>query len=50
VAAAERLGHDVKTPLATYPHVISKDDERVRNIVDADLRVSAKDLLRTTAG
>jgi hypothetical protein len=43
---AERLGHDVKTLLATYAHVIRADDDRVRAIVDATLAVSA-DFSRT---
>ena len=34
---AERLGHDVKTLLTTYSHVIRDDDDRVRAIVDAEL-------------
>ncbi len=46
---AERLGHDVKTLLTTYAHVIRNDDDRVRSIVDASLGVSAEDWLRTTA-
>lgn len=35
---AERLGHDVKTLLTTYSHVIRNDDDRVRAIVDDSLR------------
>jgi integrase len=31
---AERLGHDVATLLRTYAHVIPKDHDRVRAIVD----------------
>jgi site-specific recombinase XerD len=46
---AERLGHDVKTLLATYAHVIRADDDRVRNIVDDTLGGSAEDWLRTKA-
>lgn len=46
---AERLGHDVKTLLTTYAHVIRNDDERVRTIVDESLGVSAEDWLRTEA-
>jgi hypothetical protein len=46
---AERLGHDLKTLLATYAHVMPKDDERVRGIVDATLGGSAEDWLRTEA-
>lgn len=46
---AERLGHDVKTLLSTYSHVIRNDDERVRAIVDETLGVSAEDWLRTEA-
>jgi integrase len=44
---AERLGHDVKTLLATYTHVIRRDEERVRTIVDEALGGSAEDWLRT---
>jgi DNA-binding CsgD family transcriptional regulator len=44
---AERLGHDVATLLKTYAHVIRKDDDRVRSIVDATLGGSAEDWLRT---
>jgi integrase len=44
---AERLGHDVKTLLATYAHVIRADEDRVRNIVDDTLGGSAEDWLRT---
>ncbi len=43
----ERLGHDVKTLMTTYAHVIRNDDERVRSIVDQTLGVSAEDWLRT---
>lgn len=46
---AERLGHDLKTLLSTYAHVIRDDDDRVRNIVDESLGVSAEDWLRTEA-
>jgi integrase len=46
---AERLGHDIKTLLATYAHVIRADDDRVRSIVDATLGDSA-DFSRTEAG
>jgi integrase len=46
---AERLGHDVKTLLATYAHVIRNDDDRVRSIVDETLGGSAEDWLRTAA-
>lgn len=46
---AERLGHDVKTLLSTYAHVIRQDDDRVRAIVDASLGGSAEDWLRTEA-
>lgn len=46
---AERLGHDVKTLLATYAHVIRNDEERVRAIVDETLGGSAEDWLRTEA-
>jgi integrase len=47
---AERLGHDLKTLLATYAHVMPSDDDRVRSIVDATLGGSAEDWLRTEAG
>jgi len=47
---AERLGHDLKTLLATYAHVLPRDDDRVRDIVDATLRGSAEDWLRTGVG
>jgi len=47
---AERLGHEVKTLLATYAHVIRADEDRVRSIVDGTLGESAQDLLRTQAG
>jgi integrase len=46
---AERLGHDVKTLLTTYAHVIRHDDDRVRAIVDESLGGSAEDWLRTEA-
>jgi integrase len=46
---AERLGHDVKTLLATYAHVIRADDDRVRTIVDATFAGSA-DFSRTETG
>ena len=46
---AERLGHDLKTLLTTYAHVMPKDDDRVRAIVDATLGGSAEDWLRTKA-
>lgn len=44
---AERLGHDLKTLLATYAHVIRSDEDRVRTVVDATLGDSAEDWLRT---
>lgn len=44
---AERLGHDVATLLKTYAHVIRKDEDRVRSIVDKAFGGSAEDLLRT---
>jgi hypothetical protein len=46
---AERLGHDVKTLLSTYAHVIRGDDDRVRSIVDATLGGSPEDWLSTEA-
>ena len=47
---AERLGHDMKTLLRTYAHVIRQDDERVRTIVDVTLGGDAEDWLRTETG
>jgi integrase len=47
---AERLGHDLKTLLRTYAHVIRQDDERVRTIVDGTLGGDAEDWLRTETG
>lgn len=44
---AERLGHDLPTLLAAYAHVMPKDDDRVRAIVDEALGGSAEDWLRT---
>jgi integrase len=46
---AERLGHDVKTLLGTYAHVIRSDEDRVRGIVDGALGGTAEDWLRTEA-
>jgi hypothetical protein len=46
---ADRLGHDLKTLLSTYAHVLPTDDERVRTIVDASLGGPAEDWLRTEA-
>jgi integrase len=46
---AERLGHDLKTLLTTYAHVIRKDEDRVRAIVDATLGGSAEGWLTATA-
>ena len=45
----ERLGHDLKTLLEAYAHVMPKDDDRVRSIVDESLGGSAEDWLRTDA-
>ena len=45
----ERLGHDAATLLKTYAHVICKDEERVRSIVDATLGTSVEEWLRTEA-
>lgn len=42
---AERLGHDLETLLATYAHVMPRDDDKVRSIVDATLGGSAEDWL-----
>lgn len=47
---AERLGHDVRTLMATYAHVIRADDDRVRGLVDNLLAHPAEDQLRTTRG
>ena len=44
---AERLGHDIKTLMRTYAHVIRSDEDRVRSIVDESLGASAEDWLRT---
>ena len=44
---AERLGHDIKTLIRTYAHVIRPDEDRVRAIVDDSLGASAEDWLRT---
>jgi integrase len=46
---AERLGHDVKTLMGTYAHVIRSDEDRVRAIVDDALGGGAEDWLRTAA-
>jgi hypothetical protein len=46
---AERLGHDVKTLLTTYAHVMPNDDDRVRSIVYATLGERAEHWLRTEA-
>jgi hypothetical protein len=40
---AERLGHDLKTLLRTYAHVIHQDEDRVRAIVDVTLGGDADD-------
>jgi integrase len=47
---AERLGHDVKTLLATYAHVIRADEDRVRRIVDETLNADSADFSRTAEG
>lgn len=44
---AERLGHDMKTLMRTYAHVIRSDEDRVRTIVDDSLGATAEDWLRT---
>jgi len=44
---AERLGHDLKTLLRTYAHVIRQDEDRVRAIVDVSLGGDAGDRVRT---
>jgi hypothetical protein len=46
---AERLGHDLKTLLATYSHVMPKDDDRVRSIVDKSLGGSPDAWLRAAS-
>ena len=48
-ASGGSIGHDVKTLLATYAHVIRTDEDRVRNVVDDSLGGSAEDWLRTKA-
>ena len=47
VLVAERIGDDLSTLLRTYAHVIRKDDDRVRAIVDETLGGLAEDWLRT---
>jgi hypothetical protein len=47
---AERLGHDLRTFMRTYAHVIRQDDARVRTIVDATLGGDAEDWSRTETG
>jgi integrase len=44
---AERLGHDIKTLLRTYAHVIRSDEDKVRAVVDDMLGQTAEDWLRT---
>jgi integrase len=44
---AERLGHDIKTLLRTYAHVICSDEDKVRSVVDDMLGQTAEDWLRT---
>jgi len=46
---AERLGHDLKTLLTTYAHVMPKDEDRVREILDRSLGKSAEVWLRSKA-
>jgi site-specific recombinase XerD len=46
---AERLGHDLKTLLKTYAHVMPRDDDRVRAVVEATLGGSAEDWLAASA-
>lgn len=46
---AERLGHDLKTLLKTYAHLMPRDDERGRAVVDATLGGSAEDWLAASA-
>jgi hypothetical protein len=46
---AERLGHSIAELLASYAHVIRKDEDRVRSIVDGTLGGTAEDWLRTEA-
>jgi integrase len=43
----ERLGHDIKTLLRTYAHVICSDEDRVGAVVDDVLGKTAEDWLRT---
>jgi integrase len=47
---AERLGHDIKTLLRTYAHVIRSDEDRVRTGIDETLGQTAEDWLRTKGG
>jgi hypothetical protein len=47
ILVAGRLGHDLKTLLRTYAHVIRQDEDRVRAIVDVTLGGDAEDWLRT---
>lgn len=47
---AERLGDNIITLLTTHAHVIRKDEDRVRTIVDDTLGGAAEDVLRTKAG
>jgi integrase len=44
---AERLGHDIKTLLRTYAHVIRSDEDKVRAVVDETLGQTVEDWLRT---
>jgi hypothetical protein len=41
------LGHDIKTLLRAYGHVIRGDEDRVRAMVDETLGQTAEDWLRT---
>ena len=47
---AERRGHDVKTLLTTYAHVIWADEDRVRRIVDETLSADSADFSPTGKG
>jgi integrase len=44
---AERIGDTLQVLMATYAHVMPNDDERVREVLDGALGLSAEDWLRT---
>lgn len=47
---AERLGHDLKTLLRTYSHVIRSDDDRVRAVLDGAFTDRAESFLSPSEG